>query len=188
MTAQADSIRWIFLSLVAVSTAVASRGTRPGGGLSVELAEMNDLAWATSSASTKLFHGGLRYLEYFEVRLVREALIERETLLRAMPHISWPMRFVLPMHKDMRFENDTPTSQILSKLGHAVDERPSSQLADPSWASLCTTTSVAAKSCPAPAPWISKSDEAGANRFKAEVCQSRLSTPTVGSRTAALWC
>jgi len=85
-----------------------------GRGLTVELAEMNDLASATSSASTKLFHGGLRYLEYFEIRLVREALIERETLLRAMPHISWPMRFVLPYHKDMRFEGETPTSRILN--------------------------------------------------------------------------
>ena len=87
-----------------------------GRGLSVALAEMNDLASATSSASTKLFHGGLRYLEYFEVRLVREALIERETLLRAMPHISWPMRFVLPYHKDMRFEGETPTSKLLNFL------------------------------------------------------------------------
>ena len=85
-----------------------------GRGLSVELAEMNDLASATSSASTKLFHGGLRYLEYWEIRLVREALIERETLLRAMPHISWPMRFVLPYHRDMRFEGDTPTSKLLN--------------------------------------------------------------------------
>ena len=85
-----------------------------GRGLSVVLAEMNDLASATSSASTKLFHGGLRYLEYFEIRLVREALIERETLLRAMPHISWPMRFVLPYHEDMRFEGATPTSKILN--------------------------------------------------------------------------
>ncbi len=85
-----------------------------GRGLRVALAEMNDLASATSSASTKLFHGGLRYLEYFEVRLVREALIERETLLRAMPHISWPMRFVLPYHPDMRFEGSTPTSKILN--------------------------------------------------------------------------
>jgi glycerol-3-phosphate dehydrogenase len=85
-----------------------------GRGLSVELAEMNDLASATSSASTKLFHGGLRYLEYGEIRLVREALKERETLLRAMPHISWPMRFVLPYHKDMRFEGDTPASKLLS--------------------------------------------------------------------------
>lgn len=84
-----------------------------GRGLSVVLAEMNDLASATSSASTKLFHGGLRYLEYFEFRLVREALIERETLLRAMPHISWPMRFVLPYHRDMRFESETPTSKLL---------------------------------------------------------------------------
>ena len=85
-----------------------------GRGLSVALAEMNDLAWATSSASTKLFHGGLRYLEFFEFRLVREALTERETLLKAMPHISWPMRFVLPYHKDMRFESDTPTSKLLT--------------------------------------------------------------------------
>ncbi len=73
-----------------------------GRGLSVALAEMNDLASATSSASTKLFHGGLRYLEYYKFRLVREALIEREVLLQAMPHISWPMRFVLPLHKEMR--------------------------------------------------------------------------------------
>ncbi len=87
-----------------------------GRGLTVGLAEMNDLASGTSSASTKLFHGGLRYLEYFEVRLVREALIERETLLRAMPHISWPMRFVLPYHKDMRFEGGTPTSRILTAV------------------------------------------------------------------------
>ena len=87
-----------------------------GRGLSVQLAEMNDLAWATSSASTKLFHGGLRYLEYFEINLVRHALAERETLLRAMPHISWPMRFVLPYHKDMRFEADTPTSKILGTV------------------------------------------------------------------------
>ena len=71
-----------------------------GRGLSVTLAEQGDLAQATSSASTKLFHGGLRYLEYFEFRLVREALEERETLLAAMPHISWPMRFVLPIHRD----------------------------------------------------------------------------------------
>ncbi|WP_435594219.1 glycerol-3-phosphate dehydrogenase [Rhodovulum tesquicola] len=87
-----------------------------GRGLSVRMAEMNDLASATSSASTKLFHGGLRYLEYFEFRLVREALIERETLLRAMPHISWPMRFVLPYHEDMRFESATPTSRLLARI------------------------------------------------------------------------
>lgn len=84
-----------------------------GRGYSVVLAEQGDLAGATSSASTKLFHGGLRYLEYFEFRLVREALVEREVLLRAMPHISWPMRFVLPYHRDMRFEGTTPTSRLL---------------------------------------------------------------------------
>jgi glycerol-3-phosphate dehydrogenase len=84
-----------------------------GRGYSVALAEMNDFASATSSSSTKLFHGGLRYLEYFEFRLVKEALIEREVLLKAMPHISWPMRFVLPIHKDMRFDSNTPTSRLL---------------------------------------------------------------------------
>jgi glycerol-3-phosphate dehydrogenase len=85
-----------------------------GRGLRVVVAEMGDLAQATSSASTKLFHGGLRYLEYFEFHLVRESLSERETLLRAMPHISWPMRFVLPYHPDMRFEGNTPTGKLLS--------------------------------------------------------------------------
>ena len=73
-----------------------------GRGLSVFLCEQDDLAQATSSSSTKLFHGGLRYLEYYEFRLVREALIEREVLLRAMPHISWPLRFVLPHHRGLR--------------------------------------------------------------------------------------
>jgi glycerol-3-phosphate dehydrogenase len=87
-----------------------------GRGLSVVLAEKGDLGGATSSASTKLFHGGLRYLEYFEFRLVRESLIERETLLRAMPHISWPMRFVLPFHRDMRFDSDTPTARLLARV------------------------------------------------------------------------
>ncbi len=85
-----------------------------GRGLSVALAEMNDIASATSSSSTKLFHGGLRYLEYFEFRLVREALIEREILLRAMPHISWPMRFVLPYSRSMQFETKTPLSRFLA--------------------------------------------------------------------------
>jgi glycerol-3-phosphate dehydrogenase len=73
-----------------------------GRGLSVLLVEQGDLAQATSSASTKLFHGGLRYLEYYEFRLVREALREREVLLAAMPHIAWPLRFVLPHHRGLR--------------------------------------------------------------------------------------
>lgn len=87
-----------------------------GRGLSVRLAEQGDLAGATSSASTKLFHGGLRYLEFLELRLVREALQERETLLRAMPHISWPMRFVLPLDPEMRFESHTPVSRIMQTI------------------------------------------------------------------------
>ena len=73
-----------------------------GRGLKVLLCEKDDLASATSSASTKLVHGGLRYLEHYEFRLVREALIEREVLLRMAPHIIWPLRFVLPHHKGLR--------------------------------------------------------------------------------------
>jgi len=73
-----------------------------GRGLSVVLCEQGDLAGATSSASTKLIHGGLRYLEYYEFRLVREALQEREVLLRAAPHIIWPLRFILTHDSSMR--------------------------------------------------------------------------------------
>jgi len=73
-----------------------------GRGLKVLLCEQGDLAGATSSASTKLIHGGLRYLEYYEFRLVREALIEREVLLRAAPHIIRPMTFVLPHSRELR--------------------------------------------------------------------------------------
>ena len=87
-----------------------------GRGLSVTLAEMGDLGGATSSASTKLFHGGLRYLEFFEFGLVRKALVERGVLMEMMPHISWPMRFVLPYSPDMRFEGDTPTSKLLGTV------------------------------------------------------------------------
>jgi len=73
-----------------------------GRGLSVYLCEQNDLASGTSSAATKLIHGGLRYLEYYEFRLVREALMEREVLWAMAPHIIWPLRFVLPHHKGLR--------------------------------------------------------------------------------------
>ncbi|ORE94981.1 glycerol-3-phosphate dehydrogenase [Aurantimonas sp. 22II-16-19i] len=73
-----------------------------GRGLSVVLTEKDDLAEGTSSRSGKLVHGGLRYLEYYEFRLVREALSEREVLLRAAPHIIWPMRFVLPHSPEQR--------------------------------------------------------------------------------------
>lgn len=73
-----------------------------GRGYSVFLAEMDDLASGTSSSSTKLVHGGLRYLEHYEFRLVREALIEREILWKNAPHIIWPLRFVLPHHAGLR--------------------------------------------------------------------------------------
>ncbi len=73
-----------------------------GRGHSVFLCEMNDLASGTSSWSTKLIHGGLRYLEYYDFRLVREALIEREVLWQIAPHIIRPMRFVLPHHAGLR--------------------------------------------------------------------------------------
>lgn len=73
-----------------------------GRGLAVMLVEQDDLAAHTSSASTKLIHGGLRYLEYYEFSLVRKALAEREVLLRAAPHIMRPLRFVMPHHPSMR--------------------------------------------------------------------------------------
>ena len=73
-----------------------------GRGLSVFLAEQGDLASGTSSASTKLIHGGLRYLEHYAFRLVRESLKEREVLLRMAPHIIRPLRFVLPHHRALR--------------------------------------------------------------------------------------
>jgi len=81
-----------------------------GRGLSVLLVEQNDLASGTSSASTKLIHGGLRYLEHGWFRLVREALAEREVLLRMAPHLVRPMRFVLPQEPGMR-------SALLLRLG-----------------------------------------------------------------------
>jgi glycerol-3-phosphate dehydrogenase len=73
-----------------------------GRGLKVLLCEKDDFAEGTSSRSGKLVHGGLRYLEYCEFRLVREALIERELLLASAPHIIWPMRFVLPHSPEQR--------------------------------------------------------------------------------------
>lgn len=73
-----------------------------GRGLTVVLCEKDDLAAHTSSASTKLIHGGLRYLEYYEFSLVRKALAEREVLLKSAPHIMWPLRFVMPHDPSMR--------------------------------------------------------------------------------------
>jgi glycerol-3-phosphate dehydrogenase len=73
-----------------------------GRGYSVMLCEMDDLASGTSSAATKLIHGGLRYLEHYKFRLVHEALAEREVLWASAPHIIRPLRFVLPHHKGLR--------------------------------------------------------------------------------------
>src|SRR5699024_8140783 len=73
-----------------------------GRGLRVLLCEQADLAGHTSSASTKLIHGGLRYLEYHEFNLVRKALKEREVLWHMAPHIIWPLRFVMPHARGLR--------------------------------------------------------------------------------------
>ena len=73
-----------------------------GRGFKCGLAEMGDFGSATSSSSTKLFHGGLRYLESYQFRLVKESLRERDLLLNLMPHISWPLQFILPHNKSLR--------------------------------------------------------------------------------------
>ena len=80
----------------------AAGRTLDGRGLKVALVEAGDLGGATSSASTKLIHGGLRYLEFYEFALVRKALAEREVILKAAPHISWPMPFLLPHEPHLR--------------------------------------------------------------------------------------
>ena len=73
-----------------------------GRGLKTLLIEAKDFASGTSSASTKLIHGGLRYLETYEFKMVGEALAEREVILRAAPHIVWPLRFCLPHSPEQR--------------------------------------------------------------------------------------
>ena len=73
-----------------------------GRGLSVALVERHDLGVATSSSSSKLVHGGLRYLEHAEFRLVAEALAEREIVLRIAGHLAWPTRFVMPHVPELR--------------------------------------------------------------------------------------
>jgi glycerol-3-phosphate dehydrogenase len=83
-----------------------------GRGMSVVICDQDDLGAHTSSASTKLVHGGLRYLEHYEFGLVRKSLIEREVLLRAAPHIIWPLRFVLPHDVGLR-----PAWMIRAGLG-----------------------------------------------------------------------
>ncbi len=96
-----DPVRDIFIIGGGINGCGIARDAA-GRGWSVFLAEAEDLASGTSSGSTKLIHGGLRYLEYYEFRLVREALIEREVIWRNAPHIVHPMRFVLPHHEGLR--------------------------------------------------------------------------------------
>ena len=93
------------VDLLVVGGGVNGTGTARdavGRGLSVLLCEKDDLAQGTSSRSGKLIHGGLRYLEYYEFRLVRESLTEREIVMNMAPHIVWPLRFVLPHNKGTR--------------------------------------------------------------------------------------
>lgn len=115
-----------------------------GRGLSVVLCEKDDIASHTSSASTKLIHGGLRYLEHYEFSLVRKALIEREVLLRAAPHIIRPLRFVMPHDKGQRpawmirvglFLYDSLARRELLPGSHGVDLRshPAGKLLKPNF-------------------------------------------------------
>ncbi len=100
-----------------------------GRGLKVGLCEMSDLASGTSSASSKLIHGGLRYLEHGEFRLVREALGEREVLLRKAPHIIWPMRFRLPHNPKLRSALVIQAGMLLyDRLARRTTLPPSSTL------------------------------------------------------------
>ncbi|MEO8006545.1 MAG: glycerol-3-phosphate dehydrogenase, partial [Betaproteobacteria bacterium] len=103
-----------------------------GRGLSVLLCEQDDLAAHTSSASTKLIHGGLRYLEYYEFALVRKSLQEREVLLRAAPHLIRPLSFVMPHNAGLRptwmiraglFLYDHLAKRELLPASHSIDLR-----------------------------------------------------------------
>jgi glycerol-3-phosphate dehydrogenase len=106
-----------------------------GRGLNVRLVEKDDLASCTSSASTKLIHGGLRYLEHFEFRLVREALAEREVMLATAPHLVWPLTFVLPHEPQLRpawmirlglflYDHLAPRGRLEASHGVSLKESP----------------------------------------------------------------
>jgi glycerol-3-phosphate dehydrogenase len=101
MSNKTDKIYDVFIAGGGINGVGVARDAA-GRGYSVCLCEMNDFASGTSSCSSKLIHGGIRYLERYEFRLVRESLKEREVLLRMAPHIIRPMRFVLPYAKGMR--------------------------------------------------------------------------------------
>ncbi|MFP8965387.1 glycerol-3-phosphate dehydrogenase [Pokkaliibacter sp. CJK22405] len=114
-----------------------------GRGLKVLLCEQRDLASATSSSSSKLIHGGLRYLEYYEFRLVKEALREREVLLKKAPHIIWPLRFRLPHRPFLR-------PAWLIRLGLFLYDHLSSRR------SLPATAMLSADTCPELQPEFQK--------------------------------
>ena len=101
MTVNSEKIYDVFVAGGGINGIGVARDAA-GRGYSVCLCEMNDFASGTSSNSTKLIHGGLRYLEHYKFRLVQESLKEREVLLKMAPHIIWPMRFILPHSKGMR--------------------------------------------------------------------------------------
>ena len=101
MSQNPEKIYDVFVAGGGINGIGVARGAA-GRGYSVCLCEMNDFASGTSSNSTKLIHGGLRYLEHYKFRLVQESLKEREVLLKMAPHIIWPMRFILPHSKGMR--------------------------------------------------------------------------------------
>ena len=134
-----------------------------GRGLSVLLVEQDDLAAHTSSASTKLIHGGLRYLEHYEFRLVREALAERERLLGIAPHIIWPLA-----------------------LRAAARARPAPGLADPR-RPVPLRPSRPART-PARPRARSGSARIPAARPAARVTDAASPIPIAGSRTAGWWC
>ena len=134
-----------------------------GRGLRVLLVEQNDLASGTSSASTKLIHGGLRYLEQGWFRLVREALIEREVMLRMAPHLIRPMRFVLP-----------------------PDAGPASAPGCCGWGCSSTIISAGAKSCRRPAPSISPTIRSARRSSGATNAASNI--PIAGRTTRGWWC
>jgi glycerol-3-phosphate dehydrogenase len=117
-----------------------------GRGLSVTLAEMGDLAEATSSRSTKLFHGGLRYLEYFEFHLVREALIRARGAAEghAAHQLAHAVRAALSQGDALRRRD---ADLEAPEPGDALDEGPASGLADPAWGCSCTTRWAGARSC-----------------------------------------
>ena len=133
-----------------------------GRGVRVLLCEQDDLAAHTSSASTKLIHGGLRYLEHRDFRLVRQSLRERAVLLRNAPHIVWPMRFVLPHHAGLR-----PWWMI--RLGL-----------------FSTTASAGAARCRRARASTSAGTRAGA-RCRAAIA-GPSSTRTAGCRIRGWWC